>query len=134
MYRGVSSTPLPSPTSDAGREASTAGVGLAETARPQLQACLDFVREEDVLVVPRRDGSGRSTVHLYQIAEHLARKGVHLQVLEKDVNTPTPRPRQAGAPRERRNHHETCEGLESCHRGPGVGARKRGAVPCDGWE
>src|SRR5262245_32683620 len=61
-----------------------------EAARPQLQACLDFVREGDTLLVTRLDRLARSTLHLCQIAEHLARKGVHLQVLEQDVNTHTP--------------------------------------------
>src|SRR5262245_4036906 len=58
-----------------------------EAARPQLQACLDFVREGDTLVITRLDRLARSTLHLCQIAEHLARKGVHLQVLEQGVNT-----------------------------------------------
>jgi DNA invertase Pin-like site-specific DNA recombinase len=58
-----------------------------DAARPQLQACLDFVREGDTLVVTRLDRLARSTLHLCQIAEALARKGVHLQVLEQGVNT-----------------------------------------------
>jgi DNA invertase Pin-like site-specific DNA recombinase len=40
--------------------------------------------------VTRLDRLARSTLHLCQIAEQLARKGVHLQVLEQDVNTHTP--------------------------------------------
>ena len=61
-----------------------------EAARPQLQVCLDFVREGDTLLVTRLDRLARSTLHLCQIAEQLAHKGVHLQVLEQDVNTHTP--------------------------------------------
>lgn len=61
-----------------------------EAARPQLQACLDYVREGDTLVCTRLDRLARSTLHLCQIAEHLARKGVHLQVLEQQVDTHTP--------------------------------------------
>ena len=38
----------------------------------------------------RLDRLARSTLHLCQLAEQLARKGVHLQGLEQDVNTPTP--------------------------------------------
>jgi DNA invertase Pin-like site-specific DNA recombinase len=57
--------------------------------RPQLQACLDFVREGDTLVITRLDRLARSTLHLYQIAERLTRQGVQLQVLEQGVDTRT---------------------------------------------
>jgi DNA invertase Pin-like site-specific DNA recombinase len=61
-----------------------------EAARPQLQACLDYVREGDTLVITRLDRLARSTLHLCQVADLLARKGVHLQVLEQQVDTHTP--------------------------------------------
>jgi DNA invertase Pin-like site-specific DNA recombinase len=61
-----------------------------DAARPALTACLEFVREGDTLVVTRLDRLARSTLHLCQIAQQLAQKGVHLQVLEQDVNTHTP--------------------------------------------
>ena len=55
--------------------------------RPQLRACLDYVREGDTLVVTRLDRLARSTLHLCQIAETLARKQVHLQVLDQHIDT-----------------------------------------------
>ena len=55
--------------------------------RPQLRACLDSVREGDTLVVTRLDRLARSTLHLCQIAETLARKQVHLQVLDQHIDT-----------------------------------------------
>lgn len=55
--------------------------------RPRLEACLEFVREGDVLVVTRLDRLARSTLHLCQIAEELARKGVQLHVLDQSINT-----------------------------------------------
>src|SRR5215470_20300504 len=58
--------------------------------RPQLRACLDYVREGDTVVITRLDRLARSTLHLCQIAEQLAHKGVHLQVLEQQVDTHTP--------------------------------------------
>jgi DNA invertase Pin-like site-specific DNA recombinase len=61
-----------------------------EAARPQLTACLDFLREGDTLVITRLDRLARSTLHLCQVADLLARKGVHLQVLEQQVDTHTP--------------------------------------------
>jgi len=59
------------------------------TARPQLQACLDFVREGDTLQVTRLDRLARSTFHLYQIADGLAKKGVHLHILDQALDTHT---------------------------------------------
>jgi DNA invertase Pin-like site-specific DNA recombinase len=55
--------------------------------RPQLRACLDYMREGDTLVVTRLDRLARSTLHLCQIAETLAQKQVHLQVLDQHIDT-----------------------------------------------
>lgn len=55
--------------------------------RPQLKACLEYVREGDVLVVTRLDRLARSTLHLCQIASELERKQVNLQVLEQNIDT-----------------------------------------------
>ncbi len=56
-------------------------------ARPRLKACLEYVREGDVLVVTRLDRLARSTLHLCQIAESLKTKGVDLQVLDQNIDT-----------------------------------------------
>jgi DNA invertase Pin-like site-specific DNA recombinase len=55
--------------------------------RPRLRACLEYVREGDVLVVTRLDRLARSTLHLCQIAEELKRKGVDLQVVDQQIST-----------------------------------------------
>lgn len=55
--------------------------------RPRLEACLEYVREGDTLVVTRLDRLARSTLHLCQIAEELKRKGVNLQVLDQNIDT-----------------------------------------------
>jgi len=55
--------------------------------RPHLVACLDYVREGDTLVVTRLDRLARSSWHLCQIAEVLARKRGHLQVLDQSIDT-----------------------------------------------
>ena len=60
--------------------------GLAAT-RPRLADCLEYVREGDTLVVTRLDRLARSTWHLCQIAEVLARKQVHLHVLDQSIDT-----------------------------------------------
>jgi DNA invertase Pin-like site-specific DNA recombinase len=56
-------------------------------ARPALKACLEYVREGDVLIVTRIDRLARSTLHLCQLAETLREKGVDLQVLDQNIDT-----------------------------------------------
>jgi DNA invertase Pin-like site-specific DNA recombinase len=58
--------------------------------RPELRACLDFVREGDTLVVTKLDRLARSTLHLCAIAEELARKQVQLEVLDQAIETRSP--------------------------------------------
>jgi DNA invertase Pin-like site-specific DNA recombinase len=60
-----------------------------DAKHPKLQECLNFMREGDTLVVTRLDRLARSTLHLCQIAEKLAQAGIHLQVLDQQVDTRT---------------------------------------------
>ena len=55
--------------------------------RPQLQRCLEYIREGDTLVVTRLDRLARSTAHLCKIAELLQDKGVSLKVLDQNIDT-----------------------------------------------
>ena len=55
--------------------------------RPQLQACLEYVRQGDTVVVTKLDRLARSTLHLCQIAAELERKQVDLQVLDQSIDT-----------------------------------------------
>jgi DNA invertase Pin-like site-specific DNA recombinase len=57
--------------------------------RPQLEACLDFVREGDTLVVTKLDRLARSTQHLLQIADRVKLKGAALNVLNLGADTGT---------------------------------------------
>ncbi len=59
----------------------------AAVRRPELEACLDYVREGDALVVTRLDRLARSTLHLCQLAADLEHKRVNLQVLDQNINT-----------------------------------------------
>src|SRR5579884_3709400 len=61
----------------------------SSSKRPRLEACLEYVREGDTLVVSRLDRLARSTLHLCQIAAELQRKGVDLQVLDQQIDTTT---------------------------------------------
>ena len=58
--------------------------------RPELQACLDWMREGDTLVVTKLDRLARSTLHLCSIAEELARRQIHLDVLDQAIETLSP--------------------------------------------
>lgn len=62
-------------------------VSGASGKRLRLEACLEYVREGDMLVVTRLDRLARSTLHLCQIAAELERKRVNLQVLDQSINT-----------------------------------------------
>lgn len=58
--------------------------------RPEMMACLDYVREGDQLVITRLDRLARSTYHLVQIGEQLKAKDVELVVLDQGIDTSTP--------------------------------------------
>lgn len=55
--------------------------------RPQLRACLEYVREGDTLIVTRLDRLARSTLHLCEIAVELERKKVNLHVIDQSIDT-----------------------------------------------
>jgi len=58
-------------------------------SRPKLKACLDYIREGDILVVTRLNRLARSTLDLCRITEELERKQVNLQVLDQNIDTST---------------------------------------------
>jgi DNA invertase Pin-like site-specific DNA recombinase len=58
--------------------------------RPQLQACLEYLREGDALVAVRLDRLARSTRELLEIAQGLESRGVDLVVLDQAIDTSTP--------------------------------------------
>jgi len=55
--------------------------------RPTLNACLEYVRQGDTVVVTRLDRLARSTLHLCQIVAELERKEVDLQVRDQQIDT-----------------------------------------------
>ena len=58
-------------------------------ARDQLQICLDYVREGDLLVITKLDRLARSTRNLLNITNKLEAKGVQLKVLDQNIDTST---------------------------------------------
>lgn len=63
--------------------------GKQADSRPELQACLQFVREGDMLVISRLDRMARSILDLAKIADQLKKKGVALRVLDQHIDTGT---------------------------------------------
>lgn len=60
------------------------------TNRPQLKAMLDFVREEDTVIVESYSRLARSTADLLNIIGELDSKGVSFISLKENIDTTTP--------------------------------------------
>lgn len=58
--------------------------------RPELIACLDYVRKGDTLVITKLDRMARSAYHLGTIVEKLKKKKVDFVVLDQNIDTSTP--------------------------------------------
>ena len=57
--------------------------------RPELEKCLDFVREGDLLVITKLDRLARSTLDLHKIVDSLNQKQVGFKVLDQSMDTTT---------------------------------------------
>jgi DNA invertase Pin-like site-specific DNA recombinase len=53
-----------------------------DAGRPELRACVEFLREGDTLIVSKLDRLARSTPDLYRIISELAEKGVAFKVVD----------------------------------------------------
>jgi len=65
-------------------------VSGADTARPQLQAALDWVRSGDVFIVTKPDRLARSVTDLLSIIERLRAKEVTVRILALHLDTSSP--------------------------------------------
>lgn len=63
--------------------------GKQADSRPELQACLQFLRDGDTLVISRLDRMARSILDLSKVADLLKKKGVALKVLDQAIDTRT---------------------------------------------
>lgn len=58
--------------------------------RHQLEACLDYLREGDTLIVTKLDRLARNVAHLGQLVATLKDRGVSLRILDLGLDTSTP--------------------------------------------
>lgn len=58
--------------------------------RHQLEACLDYLREGDTLIVTKLDRLARNVGHLGSLVATLKDKGVSLRILDLGLDTSTP--------------------------------------------
>ena len=61
--------------------------GTSREGRKELETLLEFLRNDDTLVVTRLDRLARSILDLQVIAKELREKGVALKVIEQNVDT-----------------------------------------------
>jgi DNA invertase Pin-like site-specific DNA recombinase len=62
----------------------------SDDKRPVLAECLRYIRTGEALVVTRLDRLARSLHHLCTMAKDLEQRGIHLMVLEQQIDTSTP--------------------------------------------
>lgn len=65
-------------------------VSGADTARPELQTALDWVRAGDVFIVTKPERLARNVIDLLGIVERLRAKGVTVRVLAMHLDTGNP--------------------------------------------
>jgi DNA invertase Pin-like site-specific DNA recombinase len=65
------------------------GVSGKHASRPELDACLAYLREGDVLVITRLSRAMRSLKQLIELAEDLRTRGIGLVVLKQAIDTTT---------------------------------------------
>jgi DNA invertase Pin-like site-specific DNA recombinase len=93
-YARVSTTDqTPQLQLDALREAGAAriftdhGVSGSTASRPQLDACLDHLRDGDVLTVWKLDRLGRNTQHVLAVVDELTSRGVTFRSITESLHT-----------------------------------------------
>jgi len=65
-------------------------ISSVATKRPELERCLDYVREGDALIVTKLDRLARSVADLVAITARAKAKGVGLRILSMSLDTGTP--------------------------------------------
>ncbi|UJS29026.1 recombinase family protein (plasmid) [Macrococcoides canis] len=55
--------------------------------RTELDKCLDYMREGDMLVITKLDRLGRTTKQLIELAQYLENEGIELFIIDNNINT-----------------------------------------------
>ena len=66
------------------------GVSGSTARRPELDACLDHLREGDVLTVWKLDRLGRNTQHVLAVVDELTSRGIGFRSLTEGLHTDGP--------------------------------------------
>ena len=66
------------------------GVSGSTASRPHLDACLDHLREGDVLTVWKLDRLGRNTQHVLAVVDELTSRGIGFRSLTEGLHTEGP--------------------------------------------
>ncbi len=66
------------------------GVSGAKAQRPGLDAMLDYLQPDDVVVVFKLDRLGRSVLHLADLLTRFGNEGIHFCSMSEGINTTTP--------------------------------------------
>jgi DNA invertase Pin-like site-specific DNA recombinase len=66
------------------------GVSNSMARRPELDACLDHLREGDVLTVWKLDRLGRNTQHVLAVVDELTSRGIGFRSLTEGLRTDGP--------------------------------------------
>ena len=66
------------------------GVSGSTACRPHLDACLDHLREGDVLTVWKLDRLGRNTQHVLAVVDELTSRGIGFRSLTEGLHTDGP--------------------------------------------
>jgi DNA invertase Pin-like site-specific DNA recombinase len=66
------------------------GISGSTASRPELDACLDHLREGDVLTVWKLDRLGRNTQHVLAVVDELTSRGIGFRSLTEGLHTDGP--------------------------------------------
>src|SRR5699024_10670714 len=55
--------------------------------RPELDNCLDYLRDGDTLVITKLDRLGRTTKQLIELSQHHDEKNIDLEIIDMNINT-----------------------------------------------
>lgn len=55
--------------------------------RTELDNCLDYLRDDDTLVITKLDRLGRTTKQLIELSQYLEDNGIDLEIIDMNINT-----------------------------------------------